>query len=216
MDNSFIELERKFCNNYSEIPGELKSLYKSLCENNDITLNTTTFSEAILLRLISYYSYQNEIKDFLNKRYVTPGADFFVETVLFYLKFIIEKYAPEFNVYSERAIERKRGAIRPDISIWKGEEVIAIVECKTQLGWNRVKWEEDFIKREAKLGEKFPNAKAYLLVMSLANWEGFGDSIYLGNKYFVLSKYWPGDLKNIQDDAIETPIENLFKKVIYN
>ena len=48
-----------------------------------------------------------------------------------------------------------------------------MIECKIQLGWNRNKWEEDFIKRENKLKERFPNSKAYLLVMNLANWLGF-------------------------------------------
>lgn len=112
-------------------------------------------------------------------------------------------------------LKKKRGAIRPDISVWKGDEVIAIIECKTQLGWNREKWEEDFLKREINLKEKFPKAKAYLLVMSLENWPGFGDNCNCGSKYFVLSKYWPGILSVVQADAIEMPIEKLFENIIF-
>jgi len=56
----------------------------------------------------------------------------------------------DLEVHSERQIIKKRGSIRPDISIWKKNEVISIIECKTQLGWNRNKWEEDFQKRELK------------------------------------------------------------------
>lgn len=116
----------------------------------------------------------------------------------------------------EKSIERKRGAIRPDISIWKGEEVIAIIECKTQLGWNREKWEEEFILREEKLKNKFPGAKAYLLVMSLSNWSGFGQNSNIGSKYFVLSKHWPADLSKATEDSIEMPIEKLFKDIVIN
>jgi len=47
-------------------------------------------------------------------------------------------------------IRQKKGNIRPDISVWKNNKVVAIVECKTQLGWNRDKWEEDFKKRVPK------------------------------------------------------------------
>lgn len=214
MENSIIKLEKQICDFYKAIPGELKSQYKSLLEIENISLDTRVFSEAILLRLITYYSYQNEIKEFLGKRYVAPGADFFVEAVVFYLKFILEKFAPGIEVSSEKAIEKRRGAIRPDIFVWKGQEVIAIIECKTQLGWNRDKWEKDFLNRENKLKEKFPSAKAYLLVMSLSNWPGFGGSPNNGSKYFALSKYWPGDLNNEDQDSIETPIEALFKDIV--
>ena len=62
---------------------------------------------------------------------------------------------------SEKQIKPKLGAIRPDVLIWKGDEVVAIIECKTQLGWNRHKWESDFNEREKKLHKEFKNAKAY-------------------------------------------------------
>ena len=87
----------------------LKSQYETLLGIDNVTLDTTAFSEAILMRLISYYTFQNNIKEFLGKRYATAGADFFVETVLFYLKFVVEKFAPDLEVCSERAIEKKRG-----------------------------------------------------------------------------------------------------------
>ena len=216
MENSIIKLEKQFCDNYKTVPVELKSQYESLLEIDNVNLDTTVFSEAILIRLISYYSVQNKIKELLGKRYATAGSDFFVETVLFYLKFIVEMFAPELEVCSEKAIERRRGAIRPDISVWNGEEVVAIIECKTQLGWNRHKWEEHFIKREIILKEKFPGAETYLIVMSLTNWPGFGQNTNYGSKYFALSKYWPGDLNKVVEDAIETPIERLFKDIIIN
>lgn len=214
MEKEIVKLEEEFCDSYQAIPEKLKLHYESLMNIDDVNLDTTIISRAILTRLIAYYSYQNKIKEFLNKRYIAPGADFFVETVLFYLKFIIDKYNLGLEVCSEKAIERKRGAIRPDISIWKGDKVIAIIECKTQLGWNRLKWEEDFIKRETLLKSKFPNAKAYLLVMSLANRGGFEGSP--NNKYFALSKYWPGELSKATEEAIEMPIEALFNDIIPN
>ncbi|WP_162985620.1 hypothetical protein [Virgibacillus halodenitrificans] len=57
-----------------------------------------------------------------------------------------------------------------------------------------------FIKRENNLKEKFPSPKAYLLIMSLANWLGFGNRPNNGSKYFSLSKYWPVDLDNVKQD----------------
>ena len=36
----------------------------------------------------------------------------------------------------------------PDISIWDNDKVIGIIECKTNLGWNRIRREDDFILKE--------------------------------------------------------------------
>lgn len=57
-----------------------------------------------------------------------------------------------------------------------------------QLGWNRDKWESDFQKRESQLEREFPNAKAFLVVMTSENWLGFpDDSKKVGEQYFTLS-----------------------------
>jgi hypothetical protein len=74
--------------------------------------------------------------------------------------------------------------------------LIAIIECKTQLGWNRGKWEEDFEARKTQIIADFPSAKAYLLVMTDLNWGGFKEERHqalLGKEYFCLLKgVWPG------------------------
>lgn len=95
-----MKLEKQFCNSYKKIPEQLKLQYDSLLELENITLDTMVFSKAILTRLISYYSFQNDIKLFLGKKCIASGADFFVETILFYLKFILSKFAPELEVIS--------------------------------------------------------------------------------------------------------------------
>lgn len=106
--------------------------------------------------------------------------------------------------------------MRPDISIWNDDKVIATIECKTQLGWGRFSWEEDFNKREIKLKETFPEARTFLVVMTSENWKGIPeDNKKAGNKYYVLSKIWPTKItdKNF-DSIIINPIEDLFKKFI--
>lgn len=70
---------------------------------------------------------------------MSTASDFFVEAIIFYLKLILEKNKIDYEVHSERQIRQKRGAIRPDISVWKKDKVIAVLECKAQLGWNRDK-----------------------------------------------------------------------------
>ena len=213
---SLIEFEKKYWGSLDSQHKQLISLYEEIKSNAPISLEKKEITKAILLRMKAYYDTQSKIKEFLNKRYLSPASDFFVETIVFYLKIIFDIRSVGLEVHSERQIRPKRGAIRPDISIWKNDEVVAIIECKTQLGWNRDKWEQDFKKRESKLKDEFPNAKAFLIVMTSENWSGFpDDNKKVGEQYFTLSSTWP---TNISDDKIDSvimnPIEGLFKKII--
>ena len=213
---SLLEFEKKYWESLDNQQKQLLSLYEEIKSNATISLEERDITKAILLRMKAYYDVQDKIKKFLNKRYLSPASDFFVETIVFYLKVIFDIEDIGLEVHSERQIRQKKGTIRPDISVWKNNKVVAIVECKTQLGWNRDKWEEDFKKRESKLKKEFPNAKAFLVVMTSKNWSGFpDDNKKVGEQYFTLSSIWP---KNISldkiDDVIMNPIEDLFKKII--
>jgi hypothetical protein len=213
---SLIEFEKKYWESLDNQQKQLVSLYEEIKSNASISLEGRNITKAILLRMKAYYNTQNKIKKFLNKRYLSAASDFFVEAIAFYLKLIFDKKGVDFEVHSERQIMPKRRAIRPDISVWENDKVVAIIECKTQLGWNRDKWEEDFRKRESKLKDKFPNAKAFLVVMTSENWPGFSDdNKKVGEQYFTLSSTWP---TNIPDDKVDSvimnPIEDLFKKII--
>lgn len=121
----------------------------------------------------------------------------------------------ELNIKSERPIQTKRNAVRPDISIWNGAELLAVVECKTQLGWSRHNWKADFEDRERKIKEIFPNAEVFLVVMSSCNWSGFGDDLKVGNQLFCLYNVWPTDLSNpLAPNMLDTPIEKLFEQLL--
>jgi len=213
---SLLKFEKKYWESLDNQRKQLVSLYEKIKSNVSISLEERDITKAILLRMKAYYDTQNKIKEFLNKRYLSAASDFFVEAIAFYLKLIFDKEEIDFEVHSERQIVPRRRAIRPDISVWKNDKVVAIIECKTQLGWNRDKWEEDFKKRESKLKDEFPNAKAFLVVMTSENWSGFpDDNKKVGEQYFTLSSTWPTDISDDKiDSVIMNPIEGLFKKII--
>ena len=215
---SLLELEKKYWESLDNQQKQLVTLYEEIKSNASISLEEPRrdITKVILLRMKAYYNVQDKIKKFLNKRYLPAASDFFVETIVFYLKVILDIEDIGLEVHSERQIRQKKRAIRPDISVWKNDKVVAIIECKTQLGWNRDKWEKDFKKRESKMKDEFPNAKAFLVVMTSKNWSGFpDDNKKVGEQYFTLSSIWP---KNISldkiDNVIMNPIEDLFKKII--
>ncbi len=213
---SLLRSEQEYLNTLRGQYEALNSLYWQLISNVEIELNGVEITKATLLRMKAYYDLQDNIKELLNKRYSASASDYFVETILFYLKVTLESHNSRYSIWSERQIKPHRGAIRPDISIWRGDEVVAIVECKTQLGWNRDNWENDFKKRERILQSEYPSAKAFLVVMTSNNWPGFGSTNEkVGKKYFALSSIWP---KNISEENIEgiiiNSIEGLFRIIL--
>ncbi len=213
---SLLYFEEKYWESLDDQHNQLVRLYEGIKSSASISLEERGITKAILLRMKAYYNTQNKIKKFLNKRYVPAASDFFVEAVVFYLKLILDMKDTALEVHSERQIRPKRGAIRPDISVWKNGEVVAIIECKTQLGRNRDKWEDDFQEREAKLKCEFPSAKAFLVVMTSVNWPGFPDnSKKVGEQYFTLSSVWPTKISNDKiDTVIMNPVEGLFKEIV--
>lgn len=192
---------------------EFEKTYQAISGNYKFDLIKTEITEAILERLKNYFLVQEQTKTFLNKRYRAAGADYFVETVLFYLKLYLLSEGDHLQASSERQLQKTKKAIRPDISIWRQDELVAIIECKTQLGWDRSKWEQKYLDREIILKNDFPKAKSFLLVMTENNWGGFGQHQNLGLTYFSLlnEPTWINIYSDIAQ--IKTPIEGLFKQL---
>ena len=185
---------------------------KSLCKTDP----DFSYTNAIANRIRAFYLMHWQTKTFLNKKVAQSGSDFFVETILFFLKLFNDVENLSLEISSERPIERKRKAMRPDISVWRGSDLLAVLECKTQLGWSRNHWRSDFENRGLKLKDVFPDAKMFLLVMSSCNWPGFGEDPKIGEQLFcLLNNVWPTQLSHPPDQSMlyPTPIEDLFKQI---
>ena len=197
-------------------PNELKCHYSDLLVGDKLRLNSSNITKVIIQRLKTYYETQDEIIDFLDKRSVSPASDFFVETVLFYLKLLIEQRNKKLAVKSEVRFSTKNGYMKPDISIWKDDNVIAIIECKTNLGFRRNKWEADFKSRMKRLKTVYPKAKAFLLVLSSKNWPGFDKKDHrTGKQFFALSNTSLRKIKETPlDNVIENRVEKLFGQIL--
>lgn len=200
---------------WMSMPGVLVESYEQVIGRGPLPLEGMDVTRAVLQRVSAFYEAQRAMKLFLGKRYAVAAADFLVETIAFYLKALAETHELNFDVASERQIRRKRGAIRPDISIWRDDRCLACIECKTQLGWKRHTWEDQFLEREKKLIAEFTGASTFLVVLTGLNWPGFGDHDHVASKYFLLlTDVWPDqvDLDRLEDH-VGTPIEVLFRRI---
>jgi hypothetical protein len=213
---SLEDRENQFSNYYRGLSRQFTQCYDDILGNNNLSLNGNDVTKAIILRLKTYYETQDEIMKFLGKKSVAPASDFFVETVVFYLKLLLEQSKSRLKIKSEARFYTKNSYIKPDISLWDGKKVVAIIECKTNLGFARKKWEADFKAREKDLKIAFPKAKAFLLVLSSKNWSGFAtNDKKVGIQYFSLSTT---SLRKIKDKPLDTVIKNkiepLFKQLL--
>lgn len=185
---------------------------KTLCKTDP----DFSYTNAIANRMRAFYLMQWKAKVFLGKRVVQSGSDFFVETILFFLKLFNDVENLNLEISSERLVERKRKAMRPDISVWRGSNLLAVIECKTQLGWSRKTWKSDFEHRERELKKEIPNVQTFLVVMSSSNWPGFGEDPKIGKQWFcLLNNKWPTQLSTPPEKSMlyPTPIEDLFKRI---
>lgn len=197
------------------IGSALEASFEQLVKQGPLPLDGLEVTHALLLRLSAFYAAQRSVDHFLDKRIRTAAADFFVETLAFYLKALVITHRLNAEVSVERVLQRKRGSIRPDISLWRGDTCVACIECKTQLGWSRDRWEAQFLEREQRLVAEFAGAPTFLVVLTGLNWSGFGEHEDLGQKYFLLLRdVWPTSVDFEQlESVVSTPIEALFSQV---
>ncbi len=247
MKTTFLEADRDYRARIEAV-GDLESAFTAACAVGKMDMRGTDVTRAVLARLKSYFKAQESIKTVLDKGYAAAASDVFVETVAFYLKVAINIQKLKLRVASEQPVNQhfvkllrlqakvrklqpnaaskatvvpNERVIRPDISVWKrGEDdLVAVIECKTQLGRSRNDWLEDFERREARLKKQRPHAKLFLLAMTEQNWHGFGDDSRRGKQFFALldgkhhKNHWP-DLSAPTITGVAHPIEELFRLVL--
>ena len=207
--------EPTYLQSLRQVPIALEASLEALADQGPLNIEGRDITASILLTLRAYSDAQEAVKKLLDKRYMGAAADFFVETVLFYLKVFLRSHKLPLEAHSERNLTRRRGSRRPDISIWFNDQPIAIIECKTNLGWNRGAWKQDFEAREQAIQLEFPGIECFFVVLTDLNWSGLGDYERAGSTAFTLSRWWPSeiDADNV-DSAILNPIEPLFRRLM--
>lgn len=137
------------------------SVQRSLCE----------YLDAVALR-------GRAVSDAVGRTREPPLADVLTEGVALLVDGVVR--APELashrlTVASEKGVPIPgHKTLKPDVSVWLGEKLLSVVECKTNLGYSRNGWLGPYEQRTAAFARVGVPEEAVLLVVATeTNWEGF-------------------------------------------
>ncbi|WKL44119.1 hypothetical protein [Flavobacterium sp. ZE23DGlu08] len=163
-----IEIDAAFCNHYSSLLETQRAISEEL-EIYSFDLNKNDITQAIHNRMLSFWAFNaNNCKD-LGRTVNTVASDFFTETCLFFFKQVFKQRGME--VYSEKNIlkELSRKSMRPDISIWKNHDLIAVIELKVSDGWKRAGMLNHLEERKKNIQKIYPE----IFFGAIAYWDCF-------------------------------------------
>jgi hypothetical protein len=147
-----------------------------------------------------------------------PKADEFTAAVAICLEQFLAARGLAGRVGSEETTHRVKGAKRPDVSVYSlSGDLVAVVECKTNLGWNRKKWKDQIEERTKQIHASCPGSEFYLCVLTRSNWHylEFECSPHCGKQWFCLSAVSVGRISDpVVDSDVLLPIEPMFLDIL--
>jgi len=208
MKSNLLDIDCKFTSHYKELLGIQKNIFQQLRDYPfDLTKNEIT--DAIVERMDSFWFFNvNNNKEILGRDINTTAADFFTETCLLFVKAYFEQNVGV-KVYSEKPISTQGNVIRPDISIWRDEQLIAAIELKVSNGWKGNTMISHLLEREKQIFDVHPNC----IFGVIAFWNFFDRNMegwstkYIGVKMFDPAKSHPRTNAKIEDLLLQ--IENV-------
>jgi hypothetical protein len=183
---------------------------------DDSLLTEQPASKFILTWMRELRAFQRKFGALFGRIKQPPLADDFTAAVALCLGQFLTARGHAGRVCCEKTTHKKRGATRPDVSVFSAADtLIATVECKTNLGWNRKKWREQCDNRNAALLQAFPGCMPYMCVLTQKNWNSdeFLNSPLSRKQWFCLSKVSVGKIKDPADSVLH-PIEFMFLDIL--
>jgi hypothetical protein len=75
--NTLQKIDEKYIDSLKSVTNNLANIYKDISDTYQFDLSKTEISEAVIIRLKTYYETNSEIKKLLDKVYLASAADFF-------------------------------------------------------------------------------------------------------------------------------------------
>lgn len=172
MTISLSHIDSAFTNQYKNLLAIQRNIAEQLKqyrfdpEGNEIT-------QAVYERMMAFwYFHVNNCID-LGREVNTVASDFFTETCLFFLKPYFKQKG--LDIVSEKDIRKEKTnqkVIRPDLSIWDGDELVAVIELKVSDGWKGKTMTEHLDNRNREIQNIWPG----VFFGALSFWNCFGEN----------------------------------------
>ncbi len=167
----------------------------------------------VLTWMKNHFQFQKRLNEFLDRSRIPSSADRLTAAVALTLQRFLHTRGYENCVRSEFTINTTGRSLRPDISVWAGEKVratlVAVVECKTNFGYNRTGWRKQYEERTQKFRALNSKCLSFLCVLTRKNWnwDSFDKSPHARKDWFCLSIEWPYKVKDPVSDYLFHPSE---------
>ena len=187
-------------------------MQKEFAVPDNLFLTDRHASKFILTWMRDLRAFQKEFGALFGRKKQPPLADDFTAALALCLEQFLTARGYPGRVRCEETTHKERGATRPDVSVFSATGgLIATVECKANLGWNRNRWRMQCESRSAALVERFSSCKSYLCVLTQSNFnvEEFLSVPCAGIEWVCLCRVGVGKISDPAQDILQ-PIEPMF------
>ena len=190
---------------------ELFSTYQE-CASDSEFIEKKPATEFVLNWMGEHVRSLKRFNESISRHVLPSSADQLTGAVAVALQEYLAHSGSTLLVESEKFVATLEGRLRPDITIWATTgELVALIECKTQLGYSRSSWQQQYFERTDRIKLKYPNALSFLVILTGLNWDV---SEYLSSDqrksvWFCMSSVWPDQLIHPFENQLIDPIETL-------
>lgn len=205
-----------FYKGIEEAAGIFEGVVDKLTDNEFLKQKPAT---VFILKWMREYFLQQKKFDLLIQRQVMPSsADLFTGAVAITLKHYLAAKGYSKAVKSEYKIKPLN--LRPDVTVWNNNGIlVAAIEFKTNLGYQRSGWEKQQLDRESSIQQHFPKCTSYLCVLTKKNWENnfaafTNNARHQSKQWLCLANIWPSEI--CQNDCTKNilhPVEPMFIQI---
>lgn len=209
MNIPLLNIDQSFSNQYKGLLETQRSIAVQL-KHYPFDLTKDEITQAVYERMMAFWYFNVNNCKKLEREVNTVASDFFTETCLFFLKPCLKQY--DLVVVSEKNICKEKSTskvIRPDLSIWKGKELVAAIELKVSDGWKGKTMTEHLDNRKKEIRQIMENPNLFFGAISF--WNCFGDGIKNDNSEYIGLYHFKSDNNHV---AIGNTIEQLVQRIV--
>lgn len=177
-----VERIKKSYENWSIVPAQELTIYAEKCDKySDGEIDSTEIQNAICEYMDQSAGRARALSSALGRTKEPPMADVFTEATNMLVDAMMRSKELSHlgvKVFSEKNLRLPKGGFRkPDVSLWRGDRLVGVVECKTCLGHRRDDWQDDYERRVAEFSDlNLPQEALFLLVETEQTWCGFPET----------------------------------------